>query len=177
VLGHDINQSIEDLHALALSQLHILLVHPDNETARTIQATVERLDHDCELVTSVQAMAKRVQEKQFDLILLDASHPGDTDGVETLQKIRNSNSEALPEGTAVILLSAADGAQVWTPITSAHPSATSSTVPTSSNTGSVKLPAGVDEIIQKPVTSANLTAALTRHLSQRRPSSVVGSGL
>ena len=96
----------------------------------------------------------------------------------------------MPATVAVIMLSSGDdiqGAHARTPLTGSAaaantlPTSTSVTVPPgptawqagggggSAHTDTATLPAGVDDLLQKPLTSERLAAVLTRQLSLRKP--------
>ena len=81
---------------LSMSQLHVMLVHAADDVAQIIMETVEHLGHECDLVSDGAAVLKRVQQRQYDLIIMDAHPPGIADGLELVQQIRAIDSEVSP---------------------------------------------------------------------------------
>ena len=94
------------------------------------------------------------------IILL--SSDDDIQGAHSARTPLSANSAAAAAATAGI-------AQLTAQATATGPNpATASTASTAHTSGTAPLPAGVDDMIHKPLTSENLAAALTRQLSLRR---------
>jgi CheY-like chemotaxis protein len=222
VHGSAVGRSIEDLHALALAQLHVLLVHADDDTGRVLVDTVTRLGHACDLVTDARTALAQAQRRAYDILIVDGNPPGTgaDGGLELIRKIRALEGDVCPcvlgvlawvckrscggcawvggemrlqtvTGNLVtILLSTAEdlqGQQARSPpapgpttgAVAPPPTAASSVAPptavpapatAAAGDGSSALPAGVDGLIRKKtLTSEGLAAAVTRHMSLRRP--------
>ena len=93
MLGVPTRSSIEDLHALSLTTLHVLLVHADDSTAQAIRETVTRQDHSCDLVSDSGKVLELVRQKHYDLIIVEAHPPGALDGLALVAQIRTVGGE------------------------------------------------------------------------------------
>ena len=103
-----------------------------------------------------------VQTVPAGMAIILLSSDDDIQGAHSARTPLSANSAAAAAATAGI-------AQLTAQATATGPNpATASTASTAHTSGTAPLPAGVDDMIHKPLTSENLAAALTRQLSLRR---------
>lgn len=71
----------------------VLLVDDETEFVETLAMRLETRGLRVDTADSGEAALAKVQEKQYDAVLLDLAMPG-MDGVETLERIREHNPDA-----------------------------------------------------------------------------------
>ena len=128
-----------------LENVRILLVE-DNETSRMYATTLLRdAGADYDAVVNGQLAVSAVQEKKYDLILMDCQMPV-MDGLEATKRIRRLEREGELEGHVPIVAFTASAVK-------------------GDRNGCLE--AGMDDHIRKPVSSRELLAMINRHLGDR----------
>lgn len=78
--------------------LRVLVIDDEESHAEAVAETLERIGYECEIATSGQDGAERIEKEEFDLILTDLRME-DTDGIDILRKAK----QELPDAEVVVI--------------------------------------------------------------------------
>ena len=93
---------VEDTHSAVAdappSSMRVLIVDNDQALAHSMQESLEKVGYSCQVATSGQEGARRLQHEIYDIVVTDLVMP-DVDGMEILARAR----QAIPQCEVIMV--------------------------------------------------------------------------